>query len=59
MVGLIIMVLGWLLIIVSAFGSGFDLHVGNLHSLELGEVLVLLALCIGVVVPITWPGRSA
>ncbi len=47
LISLLLMVVGWLLIIVAAFGSGFDLHAGNLHALDLGIVLVLLALCIG------------
>ncbi len=46
-VALFVLIIGWLLILVATFGSGFDLRVGNLHSLELGEVLVLFALCLG------------
>lgn len=50
-IGLLIMIIGWLLVIFAAFGSGLELHLGNLNALETGEVLILLALCIGVAVP--------
>ncbi len=46
-VAFILMVVGWLLIIFGAFGSGLTLNVGNLNPIDAGEVLVLLALCIG------------
>ncbi|HTD58728.1 MAG TPA: hypothetical protein VK672_07515 [Solirubrobacteraceae bacterium] len=44
---LVLMVLGWILILVAAFGSGLTLHIGTLSPLEAGFVLVLLALCLG------------
>jgi hypothetical protein len=47
-VALILMLIGWLLIIFGAFGSGLTLNVGNLSGVEVGEVFVLAALCIGV-----------
>ncbi len=50
-IGLLLMVIGWILILVSAFGSGFELNLGKLDGLSTGIVLVLLALCIGVAVP--------
>ena len=46
-VSLILMLIGWLLIIFGAFGSGLSLNVGNLSGVEVGEVFVLAALCIG------------
>lgn len=47
LISLLLMVVGWLLIIVAAFGSGLNIHVGQLTGFDSGAVLVLLALCLG------------
>ncbi len=46
-VSLLLMVVGWIMIIFAAFGSGLTLHVGSLSPLDVGIVFVLLALCLG------------
>ena len=57
-VTLMLMIIGWLLIIFGAFGSGLALHLGALTSIETGIVLILIALCIGPVALITAPFRK-
>jgi hypothetical protein len=44
----ILMIIGWLLIIFGAFGSGLSLNVGNLSGVDVGFLFVLAALCIGI-----------
>ncbi len=38
---LVLMVLGWVIILVGAFGAGIDLRVGNLNPLMTGVIFVL------------------
>jgi hypothetical protein len=40
-VSLILLVLGWVIILVGAFGTGLDITVGNLEPLTTGIVFVL------------------
>ncbi len=40
-VSLILLVLGWVVILVGAFGTGIDITVGNLDPLTTGIVFVL------------------
>ena len=58
LVTLLLMVIGWILIVFSAFGSGLDLHLGHLTTAETGIVLVLAALCVGPVSVMTAPYRK-
>lgn len=41
LVSLLLVVLGWVVIIVGAFGTGIDITVGNLDPLSTGIVFVL------------------
>ena len=41
LVALVLMVIGWAVIVVSAFGSGLNLEVGNLSTLSTGIVFAL------------------
>ncbi len=41
LVSLILLVIGWVVIIVGAFGTGIDITVGNLDPLTTGIVFVL------------------
>lgn len=43
-VSLILLVLGWVVIVVGAFGTGIDITVGNLDPLSTGIVFVLAGL---------------
>ena len=40
-VSLVLLVLGWVVVLVGAFGTGIDVSVGNLDPLTTGIVLVL------------------
>ena len=40
-VSLVLLVFGWVVVLVGAFGTGIDVHVGNLDPLTTGIVLVL------------------
>jgi hypothetical protein len=44
LVSLILLVLGWVIVIVGAFGTGLDVTVGNLDPLTTGIVFVLAGL---------------
>ena len=41
MVSLVLLVFGWVVVLVGAFGTGINIHVGNLDPLTTGIVLVL------------------
>jgi hypothetical protein len=43
-VSLVLIVFGWVVILVGAFGTGIDISVGNLDPLTTGIVLVLAGL---------------
>ena len=40
-VSLVLLVLGWVVVLVGAFGTGIDVQIGNLDPLTTGIVLVL------------------
>lgn len=40
-VSLVLIVLGWFVVLVGAFGTGIDIQLGNLDPLTTGIVLVL------------------
>ena len=40
-ISLVLIVLGWVVIVVGAFGTGIDITVGNLDPLSTGMVFVL------------------
>ena len=42
----LLMVIGWILLLFAAFGSGLDLHLGHLTTVETALVFILLALCL-------------
>jgi len=44
LVSLILLVLGWVIVVVGAFGTGLDITVGNLDPLTTGIVFVLAGL---------------
>lgn len=44
LVGLVLLVVGWVVIVIDTFGSGLNLSIGNLDSLLTGVVFVLAGL---------------
>ena len=47
LVSLVLIVFGWVVILVGAFGSGINFTIGNLSPLTTGIVLVLAGLSLG------------
>lgn len=47
LITLLLMIIGWILLLFAAFGSGLELHLGHLTTVETGIVFILIALCIG------------
>ena len=45
LIGFLLMVVGWILLLFAAFGSGLDLHLGHLTTVETAITFILLALC--------------
>jgi hypothetical protein len=45
---LLLMIIGWILLLFAAFGSGLDLHLGHLTTVETAITFILAALCLGI-----------